>query len=398
MSASSAAGKTSRRYLRAGLWLVLAVAAVGALGLWRYRVTRPEYRLKQGQEALYHGDIYEADRCAASLEAAGYADHAHLLRGQIYLHQGQLNPAVVEYNQIDHENVDVLAPASLIYGLALLSVNRLVEAEKFLVYVASTRPEEKDAHRGLAAIYYDRGAMENALPHLQRWIDLDPEEGRSHRFMALIFKDMSVYAESADHYRQALKLRLPVKDRKEAIAEFAEVLLQMNEYEECLACLDGYPGPEAPPAPILELRAECLKGMGRGSEALQALEQAQKKAPPSLRWQRVRAQLYIDAGDFPAAIGLLEKALRIDPHDVTCRHHLALAYAQVGRKQEAAEQGRLLDQSRRLYQELSELNTQDMLKPTDAAVRRKLAEVCNRLSKPELAQMWLRAAEACPAQ
>jgi tetratricopeptide (TPR) repeat protein len=112
----------------------------------------------------------------------------------------------------------------------------------------------------------------------------------------------------------------------------------------------------------------------------------------------LRAQLHADAGEASDAAALLEKALRTDPHNYACRYQLALAYERLNRRAEAAEQRKLTEKSQRLFLELIDLNQEAIDKPTDAGVRRRLADVCSKLGKQELAQMWLRAAEMCPQQ
>src|SRR5207245_527041 len=160
---------------------------------------------------------------------------------------------------------------------------KMVEAEPFLRYVVSVRPETIDARRGLATIYYDRGAMSKALAHLEKWVELDGGDGQARRFMGVIYKDMGANAPAAEHYRAAL-------------------------------------------------------------------------GPPSPRGLRGRARLRTDAEEFAAAASLLEQALRQDAHDCPCRYQLAQAYEHLGRRSAAAEQLRRLDQSQRLFKELSELN------------------------------------------
>ena len=93
--------------------LVLAVLAglVAAGGVWRYRTTRPAYRLRLGQEAVLRGDWNEAEEQAIRLEASGYPDHACLVRGHSFLRRGRLYEAVLEYNAIRHDHEDVLAEA-----------------------------------------------------------------------------------------------------------------------------------------------------------------------------------------------------------------------------------------------------------------------------------------------
>lgn len=384
--------------IRSIVLIVLVAVLVGLVaGYWRYRVTRPEYRLRQGQRAVVYGDLRDAEQWAAVLAAAGYPDHAHLLRGQTYLSVNELNRAVLEYNQINHEQTAVLTEASLSYGLKFLEIKRLVEAERFLLYVVSVRPENVDARRGLAAIYYDRGAMSNALAHLEKWVELDGGDGQPHRFMGVIYKDMGANASAAEHYRAALSLRLSPKVRREVVPELTEVLLQQHEYAEALKHVDNYLAESGAPAVApLELRAECLYGLQEQAEAVSTLDRAAALGPLSPRGQRVRALLHADAGEFAAAASLLEKALRQDAHDCPCRYQLAQAYEHLGRRSDAAEQLRRLDQSQRLFRELSDLNQEAISKPTDVAVRRRLADVCVKLGKPELAEMWLRAAAACP--
>ena len=68
------------------------------------------------------------------------------------------------------------------------------------------------------------------------------------------------------------------------------------------------------------------------------------------------------------------------------------------RQAEADERFRLLAKSQQLFREMSDLNQQAIERPRDAAVRRRLADVCTQLNKPELAQMWRKAANSCPTE
>src|SRR5690242_16923044 len=88
-----------------GLWvgtltLILMLGAVAGGTAWWYQARRPDSRLRQGQDALRRGRPDIADRLARRLEADGYPDHAHLLRGEAFLREHQLDLAVHEFNQI----------------------------------------------------------------------------------------------------------------------------------------------------------------------------------------------------------------------------------------------------------------------------------------------------------
>lgn len=389
-----------RRHFLGLLGLALLAGLIGAAGFWGYRTTRPAYRLRQGQQALRRGDVAQAERLVERLEAAGYPAQAHLLRGQCFLRQGKLERAILEYNQIPHDQHELLAEASLIYGLGFLSLGYAAEAEKLLRYVVEVSPDDIEARRGLATLAYDRGSMVEALGHLTKWSELDDQDGQSHRFMGVIYKDLMALVPAAEHYRKALAAStLAPRAREEAVLEFAEVLLQQTEFAEALAYLDSCAfDVGGPPAALPELRAESLYGLGRGAEAAHVLDRARDAGSPSPRWLRLRAQLHADAGELKAAADLLLKALETDPHECPCRYQLAQVYERLGRRPEAAEQRRHLEQSQRLYTELSDLNQEALQKPLDAGVRRRLAAMCRQLGKLDLAQMWLRAAAACPTE
>jgi tetratricopeptide (TPR) repeat protein len=388
--------QTRRRWLAACAGLAL-VAGLGAGGAWYYHSNRPEYRLRQGREALRRHDWAAARQQADGLENSGHPDHAHLLRGQIHLHQGELTEAIREYNAIRHDKPEVLAEASLVYGLGLLSVGKLVEAERLLRYVLDVRPNNTEAHRGLAKLYYERGALSHAIKHLEKWSRLVPHDGEPHRWLALAYADLDADEPAAEQYRLALTKKLSPRLGQEVVVEWAELLVKQRQFAEALDCLErGQLEAHRESLPVRELRAECLYGVGQGDDAAHILDRVLAANPDAPRALRVRALIHAAAGETAEAVVLLERALRIDAHDHACRYQLALAYAALGRPQEAAEQRRLLKQTEELLRQWADLNQEASANPADSQIRRRLAEVCTELGKPEMAQRWLRAAAACP--
>jgi hypothetical protein len=66
-------------YLLSGL---VAVGRAAAAAGWYHVVTRADYQLRDGEEALERGDLQQAERSLRRLEADGHAAEAHLLRGE----------------------------------------------------------------------------------------------------------------------------------------------------------------------------------------------------------------------------------------------------------------------------------------------------------------------------
>src|SRR5712692_6377578 len=92
-----------RRFLVGTLVLIVALATVAGVSAWWYRTTRPIYRLRQGQEALRKGRPDKADRLAQRLEDDGHSDYAHLLRGEAFLRDHELELATGQFRKIEDQ-------------------------------------------------------------------------------------------------------------------------------------------------------------------------------------------------------------------------------------------------------------------------------------------------------
>jgi tetratricopeptide (TPR) repeat protein len=383
--------------------LVRLLLLTGGLGLagagvawWSY-THRPDYQLRHGQEALRQGYWSEAERRACWLETAGYPDHARLLRGEAFLRQDEPNRAVEQYNQIGDRG-DLLVEASAIYGQwFLLHLHRPVEAERFLLFVLARQPDHLDAHRSLASLYYDQGAWVPAVLHALRWGELDRRDGRPHRFVGLIYKDLEQHGQAIPAYQEALRRELKPAVAETVREELAECLVAQAHFAEALPILEHLPPRRRVEAPkLVALQGECLWGLGRTAEAEALLDQALADAPRCPEVLRLRAKVYLAVPESAAAVPLLERAVALDRHDFASRFQLAQAYESLGRRDAAAEQRRLAQQTQDALTEVTNLVRAASEQPWDGSVRRRLAEACRSLDQPELAERWRRSAAACP--
>jgi predicted Zn-dependent protease len=214
--------------------------------------------------------------------------------------------------------------------------------------------------------------------------------------MGQIYKDQNRAAEAVTSYQEALKRPLAGEPLYKVREGLAEVLLQQWDGARALKVLDGCDARHAEQPKVLALRAVALLLLARGSEAKELLDRALRLHPGALDLQKVRAKLHLQEGEGRQAADLLERVLAAQQHDVACRYQLVKAYQMLGRPGDAAAQRARLDESQSLVHELSKLSAKAEARPWDAALRLRLADVCEKLDKKELAAMWRRAAAACP--
>jgi tetratricopeptide (TPR) repeat protein len=374
-----------------------SLLALGAsAGLWWYSISRPDYRLRQGQEALRRGNGFKAEQTALQLEADGYNDHAHLLSGEIYFRQQHYVQAVHEFNKLQDQG-NLRREAVALSGRCFLSLGNRSEAARAFRFVLSEDPEHLEAHRGLAAVYYDQGAVVSALHHLFELARLDGTNGQAHRLIGLIYKDRPYDNQLAiAAYQEALRRELSPEVAEAVREELAACLVKQSDYAQALQILDGCTAEGAAQPAVVALRANCLWSLGQASQACALLDQALPAYPQSVELLRLRAQLHLDAREPEASLARLEQALQIDRHDFVSRHLLAQTYDALGRRTEADEQRRLCEQTQADFKTLTQLSEEVGRKPWDASLHQRLAEVCEKLNKPELAAMWRQAAAACP--
>lgn len=384
-----------RKLLLALAWIIPAAAVAGGVVVWRHHVSQPDYLLREGERALHERDPDAAARLVDQLESTGHTDHACLLRGELHLYRNRFVPALLEFNKIRDQG-SLRREAAAYSGQCLMQLRNPLEAMRCFEFVLSEQPDQVECHRGLAVIYYDQGAMERALEHLQAVARLAPEDGRPHRLMGLIHKDMGQLALATESYREALKRLLPGDAYRDVQNELAETLVRQGDGQQALEALDSIDPQRADTPKMVALRAECLLLLAKAAEAKMLLDRALSRHEGSVDLQKVRAKMHLQDGEGKQAADLLEKVLATQRHDVGCRYQVIQAYQLLGQTEHAAAHKLLLEQSQSLIHEFSQLSSEAEASPWNAELMLRLATACDKLDKPDLAAMWRRAAAACP--
>jgi tetratricopeptide (TPR) repeat protein len=377
-------------------FVVVVATAIG----WRYRVTRPEYRLSSGEEAVQEADWKSAELYAQRLEASGHPEQAHWLRAQMLYARLRLEDAVGECLLVGRDGPYGLR-ATTLAGRCLLEQGNLVGADQAFRFVLAADPDSVDAHRGVAAIAYDLGQMERAIDHLEHVIRLDPQDARPHRFLGEIYRDMANPESSVAEFQEALRLvnGLSANALDQIRFEVAHGLVQRSRHAEALVVLDEAAADGRPEPPYMQgLRAEALRGLGRRSEAIVVADRALAENPNEGAFQLLRGQLYLDAGNAEAAVPLLERSAALSPHHYQSFFLLAQAYAGTGRTADADRTNTRAEEIRKDYDTVTALGREAADRPWDAAIRIRLAEYCERTGDASGAAMWRKAAAACAAR
>ena len=396
---ASRPGRSGRaRSLRKTLLAVLLIATVAVVAGWRYRVTRPDYRFERGLQAVRDRDWRTADRLADRLAAAGQEDLAHLLRGEALYARKDPGAALTECNRVRGDGGPNHLRAAALSGRCHLDLDEPTEAQRAFAFVVRQQPENADAHRGLAAAAYDLGQMGDAIAHLEEVIRLDPADYRPHRLMGNIYRDLGDREKAEPAYREALRLGGgPPAVRQEIEFDLAEGLVQQARFADALETLAAVDGGAEPPPQLVALRAEALRGLGRGPEAIALVDRALADYPDGV-FYRLRGQLYLDQGDAADAVPMLEQAARLYRRPYQAYFLLAQAYAQVGRKADADRAARRAEEIRHDLEAATDLNRQALERPRDASVRLRLAEISERLGDADMAAVWRRAAAQLQGQ
>jgi tetratricopeptide (TPR) repeat protein len=394
-----------------GALAMVGMARWGEAG-WYYHYT-PEYRLRCARQALRADDTDRAHKIGLVLEADGYKDHASLLRGEElflqakpYAETGKIEVAGPELNRAVSELVKIrdkspLWPESaLLIGKSYLYMHKLHDARLIFEYLVKQDENSVDAHRGLASIYYDQGARDRAILHLRKVGELDARDGRPYRLIALICKDQEQYDEAIKNYEEALQRKLPAhvpeQDPATVRQELAQCLVARAQFQRALEVLqEASPSVDAA-ADVEALRAEALLGMGRTTEAQQVLDNALNIFNNNGALCRLRARIHVEAKEFEPARKLLERALWIERTDYPARLQLIQVLKVLGDNEELDRQQHELNQVKKDMEERSRLEREAVARPWDASLRLRLAELCRRLNRGDLALMWERAAAACP--
>jgi len=378
--------------------ILLVVSGAASLALWfacRERHVDRAREFREALVALHRGELKKVARTIQSLEPSPkFAEHVHVLRAAVSLRSGDPAAALADLTAHRPEG-ELRAPVLLFVCEALYQLGQLTAAETAARQLIDEEPSNADAHRWLAAVYYDLSANNAAIAELGTVIALSPDDYRPRALLGLIYSDFEKYQDAGLQYRKALDLAPPLESRRNISRGLIKALVRSREYDAALRTVEREF--ESPPedAELLALASECHWALGREREAQRLLHLAQGRSPDERQVLLLSARMQMETGVPGAAIEPLAQHLERDPHDFECRYRLALLYQRLGRPQDFERESARMLASQRLRQELSDLSDQAVEQPRNAEVRERIAAICDQLDNPGLARFYRQAAQAC---
>ena len=379
-------------------WLVVGLILLGLVtATWGWR--RARQRQQQQQLArevedllgeLRHGPAaFDPRPLLERLERdPAWRDDHRLLAGADRLRRGDVDGAVLFLGSIEPRGPQRL-PHQLLLGEALYQAGRMAEADQLFARLVADFPNEADAHRWVATILYDNGALNPAMASLERATQLAPDDFLPHRLMALTYvQDFRQYDDAIRHYRLALERQPPEQTRQEIQRELAQCLVFQKEFAEALDIIRQVPA--SPRQQLVQI--EALRGLGETAEAREVWNRLQQTSPKLEGGALLGALLDLDEGQAANARERLRTVLARDPHNVVARNQLVRACQMLGETDQAKAEAERLQASKILHERHDRLATQALAEPGNAPLRRELAELCDQLGRPADAARWRRSA------
>lgn len=378
--------------------LVLAVGCAVFMGVsiagwnaWRRhsldrRVDQALSQLEQGSNSWISEELL-----AAIQDDPRYESQLRLFRGAWLLRSGEPESVFQALGNLRAEG-RLRIPLLLVAGEAFYKLGRLSEAEGAFRQIEASAPHNSRAHRWLANIYHDLGNMHACFAQLEKVAALEPDDFFAFRLMGTLnLLDFQRAKEAAECFRQALARNPPAAHLQPIRTELAQALMALNDYAGALEAVDQADST----ALVLAIRAECRWGLGEKDRAVDIVRQALVKDPNERAALLLNARIALEDGNAESAVAPLQTLLDRDPHDVTTRYQLSLAYQRLGDKQAAAAEIEKMNASKALREQLGKLYAEAIQRTRDPDVREEIAGLCEKLNQHELAEVWRRSAAHC---
>ena len=391
LNADSIPMRLPRRSMAVFLSLLMAIIVAG---IWAYSFSnwRRHREFELGWAALSEGKLSEVSvRMGRLRQHPEFAEHLRVLRAGVLVRTGNPNGGLEILRRISAED-QLRERVLLLTCEALYQLKRWADAATVALKILELPSHGSQAHRWLAAIYYDLGSMDQAVGHLRELAALEPQDYSPFHLLGQVHNDFERFSKAIEDYRQALKRNPPVEIIPELCFGLATAQAKSNDFQAALATLESVRLGDNIEAQAL--LAECLWSVGQKAEAQKRLARVQAIDADNTEVLWLAARIALDEGQTTNAISVLSKIVATAPFHNIALMELAASHRRLGNIAEADRYLARRNVARELFEKMVNLNTRAIREPQNADVREELADVCENLGKPDLATVWRDAAKA----
>lgn len=370
--------------------IAILLGSIAASGVWWWS-GRAGRHLAEAERLVDAGQPLAAGEWLGVPEAdLATRERALLVRARAALGRDRPADAVGPLEEIDPEGSNGGA-AAFWKGRTLYAAQQPRKAIEWFRAASGKLPGDPEPLRWLAAAAYDLGARHVAIEALAEITRLSPRDARAWRTLGLIQKEQVRHEDAAAAYRQSLASD---PEQPKVRMELAETLEALGEYDEAERLLRDCQG-QVPEGDRSAALARCLRARQDREGMEGALEAGLAADPEHAGLLALRAMSDLEAKRIAEAVAGFDRALARDPRNPQWLYQRGRALALLGRKGEARRDLDRAEAINKAIVELSDLDEQASRQPEDPEIRCRIARLCIRLGKRELAASWFRATLAC---
>ena len=254
---------------------------------------------------------------------------SHFEKAEALLKAGKVVEAIAEYKRTleDHPENE-----AAYFGMALAQAQAGLAKEAVLSYEAALKinPQLWEAEINLGMLLMNQQRFEESLSHFQRASGLNPKSFQSAFFSMKALESLKRWKQAAEAGLNALPLAQDDATKFEVHASLGVIYLKAGSAEEAEKHLVIARQHGADPAIDLEL-ARLYFQKDRFDKSVELLEPLAHKHPENATVQELLGRVWLRQGSFEAAIGALEKALKLQTEPQT-REDITFELAQAFQK------------------------------------------------------------------
>ncbi|MBV9613646.1 MAG: tetratricopeptide repeat protein [Acidobacteriaceae bacterium] len=196
-------------------------------------------------------------------------------------------------------------------GIALSSLGREREALQAFRSALSVKPDYVPALEGAAQLEYKMGDAD-AVPLLDRLLELKPEEATAHAMRAVMAWNQKDCGTAVRHFERS---RTVIASQPEALKEFGVCLVRLQRPGDAVPILQQVAAGEPANKTAVYSVASAQLMAKQWSAAFETLEALAEGSQPDPQALDLAATALEGMGDTPRAVALLRRAIVLNPRD-----------------------------------------------------------------------------------